>query len=195
MDSIEAKVVLVGSQDVGKTSLVVRYVNNDFSEKVSSTVGASFFKHKINAGKHTIKLQIWDTAGEERFHSMLPMYYRGASAALLVYDVTNPKSLDDALDWINELRDNCSEHLILCLVANKMDLVEEGCDAIEEGRRLAQENDALFHQTSAKTGSGISETFVDIAKELIGLTGEETPSPNQGTVNVNETTEQKKQCC
>eukprot|EP01147_Barroeca_monosierra_P000653 gene653-3961_t len=175
----------------------MRYVHNTFNEKVSSTIGATFFNHKINAGRYSIKLQIWDTAGQERFHSMLPMYYRGAAAALLVYDVTNPKSLGAVMDWINELKENTDDGLILCLVANKIDLVESTCDAVTEGRTIAERVGGLFQETSALTGEGISDCFVAIAKELIAQNESQAQTTNATqVVDINiKPQSQRKDCC
>eukprot|EP00045_Choanoeca_perplexa_P000057 m.12878 g.12878 ORF g.12878 m.12878 type:complete len:132 (+) comp10046_c0_seq1:27-422(+) len=107
--SSEAKIVLLGSQSVGKTSLVLRYVEGTFQAVGSPTIGASFFTHKLTVDGTRVKLQLWDTAGQERFRSMAPMYYRGASAALLVYDVTSANSLEEAKSWAAELQRNTED--------------------------------------------------------------------------------------
>ncbi|KAK5128386.1 hypothetical protein LTR85_003054 [Meristemomyces frigidus] len=129
--SLEAKLVVLGSQGVGKTSLVHRYVKNAFipPNKAQSTVGASFVTTRVNDPESgaTIRLQIWDTAGQERFRSISRLYYRGAHAAILCYDVTSKKSFEDMGVWLKELKDNCGIEsggdLIIHVVGTKSDVV------------------------------------------------------------------------
>ena len=126
-NSLEAKLVVLGSQGVGKTSLVHRFVKNAFipSDKAQSTVGASFLTTRVNdpeAGT-AIRLQIWDTAGQERFRSISRLYYRGAQAAILCYDVTNTRSFEDMGVWLRELKENCGGDIIVQVVGTKADVV------------------------------------------------------------------------
>jgi small GTP-binding protein len=128
--SLEAKLVVLGSQGVGKTSLVHRYVKNAFipPNKAQSTVGASFLTTRVNDPESgaTIRLQVWDTAGQERFRSISRLYYRGAHAAILCYDVTSKKSFDDMGAWLKELKENCgvqTDDMILHVVGTKSDVV------------------------------------------------------------------------
>ncbi|XP_013396808.1 ras-like GTP-binding protein RYL2 [Lingula anatina] len=100
MKQIEAKIVVLGSQGVGKTSVVTRYVTQTYKH-VSPTIGASFFTCKVTIGDYRVKMSVWDTAGQERFRSMAPMYYRKANAAMLVYDISNKDSFDDIKMWVN----------------------------------------------------------------------------------------------
>ncbi|XP_068622363.1 uncharacterized protein [Battus philenor] len=104
MKVVEAKIVVLGSQGVGKTSLVVRYIGKMFSKHISPTIGASFFTCNINLQEARVKLQVWDTAGQERFRSMAPMYYRNANAALLVFDITSVASFAAIKSWVKELQ-------------------------------------------------------------------------------------------
>lgn len=131
--SLEAKLVVLGAQNVGKTTLVHRYVRNTFipPSKSASTVGASFLTTRVADPESgaTIRLQIWDTAGQERFRSISRLYYRGANAAILCYDVTNRKSFEEMGGWLRELRENCGwgdgEDMILHVVGTKSDVVAE----------------------------------------------------------------------
>ncbi|RUS29142.1 ras family-domain-containing protein [Jimgerdemannia flammicorona] len=100
--TLEAKVVILGSQGVGKTSLVVRYIEKTFSPNCTATIGASFMAKKLSVDNCKVRLQIWDTAGQERFRSMAPMYYRGAHAAILVYDITQEQSFLDMNSWVED---------------------------------------------------------------------------------------------
>ncbi|CCM04800.1 uncharacterized protein FIBRA_06993 [Fibroporia radiculosa] len=120
---IDAKIVIMGNTGVGKTSLLHRYTQNKFDPKnTTSTTGALFVTKKIYVDGIKVRLQLWDTAGQERFRSMAPMYYRGANAALLLYDITNAASFDDVRGWLEELKKNCSPDLIIYIVGSKADL-------------------------------------------------------------------------
>ncbi|KAG8909756.1 hypothetical protein FRC00_009503 [Tulasnella sp. 408] len=124
---VEAKVVVMGSAGVGKTSLVQRYTTNTFSStKIAATAGASFHVKKTVVNNVPVRLQLWDTAGQERFRSLAPMYYRGSHAAVLVYDITNPSSFEDIRVWLEELKKNIppeSENdMIIYIVGTKVDL-------------------------------------------------------------------------
>ncbi|KAK3670221.1 Vacuolar protein sorting-associated protein 21 [Recurvomyces mirabilis] len=132
--SSSVKLVLLGEAAVGKSSLVLRFVNNDFQPNKEPTIGAAFLTQKTHLPTRTIKFEIWDTAGQERFASLAPMYYRNAQAALVVYDVTRASSLGKARHWVAELQRQASPGIVVCLVGNKVDLAEgdDGPDAEEE---------------------------------------------------------------
>ncbi|KIN95701.1 hypothetical protein M404DRAFT_301057 [Pisolithus tinctorius Marx 270] len=120
---IDAKIVVMGNTGVGKTSLLFRYTQNRFDPRnMTSTTGAFFVTKKVYVDGLKVSLQLWDTAGQERFRSMAPMYYRGANAALLLYDITNAASFDDVRGWLEELKKNCSPDLIIYIVGSKADL-------------------------------------------------------------------------
>ncbi|BGP25044.1 rab family GTP-binding protein [Rhodotorula toruloides] len=121
-DYLEAKVVIVGSQGVGKTSLIHRSTTGKFNHSLSSTMGAGFLTKKLTISDTKVHFQLWDTAGGERFRSLAKLYYRGALAAILVYDVTDESSLQDLKFWLQELRKNMSEDLIILVVGTKADL-------------------------------------------------------------------------
>ncbi|XP_041356019.1 ras-related protein Rab-31-like [Gigantopelta aegis] len=180
MKTIEAKVVVLGSQGVGKTSLVIRYVGGMFSKAVSPTIGASFFTYKMNVDNYRVKLQVWDTAGQERFRSMAPMYYRKANAAMLMYDITSSDSFYDIKDWVKELKKNVDTPIILCLLGNKCDLESGRQVKSEDAEEFAASIDALFYETSALKNLGIEESFLQVAKQLINMY--ET-DPNSGLNN------------
>lgn len=184
------KLVLLGEAAVGKSSLVLRFVNNDFQENKEPTIGAAFLTQKCNLPTRTIKFEIWDTAGQERFASLAPMYYRNAQAALVVYDLTKASSLVKARHWVAELQRQASPGICIALVGNKADLVDdaEGDDVVAdedgegdddgeatgarrkvttaEAKSFADEEGLLFFETSAKTGSNVSEVFAAIASAI-----------------------------
>ncbi|KAI9679737.1 MAG: hypothetical protein M1817_004751 [Caeruleum heppii] len=123
--SSSVKLVLLGEAAVGKSSLVLRFVNDDFQENKEPTIGAAFLTQKCNLPSRTIKFEIWDTAGQERFASLAPMYYRNAQSALVVYDLTKPTSLTKAKHWVAELQRQASPGIVIALVGNKLDLTNE----------------------------------------------------------------------
>ncbi|KAL9580041.1 MAG: hypothetical protein Q9212_004733 [Teloschistes hypoglaucus] len=120
--SSSVKLVLLGEAAVGKSSLVLRFVNNHFQENKEPTIGAAFLTQKCNLPHRTIKFEIWDTAGQERFASLAPMYYRNAQSALVVYDITKPTSLIKARHWVAELQRQANPGIVIALVGNKLDL-------------------------------------------------------------------------
>lgn len=171
--SSSVKLVLLGEAAVGKSSLVLRFVNNDFQENKEPTIGAAFLTQKCNLPTRTIKFEIWDTAGQERFASLAPMYYRNAQAALVVYDLTKPTSLVKAKHWVAELQRQASPGIVIALVGNKLDLASESESeddarkvSTEEAKTYADEESLLFFETSAKTGTNVSEVFNAIANAI-----------------------------
>lgn len=163
------KLVLLGEAAVGKSSIVLRFVSNDFSENKEPTIGAAFLTQRVNIGEQTVKFEIWDTAGQERFASLAPMYYRNAQAALVVYDVTKPQSFIKARHWVKELHEQASKGIVIALVGNKLDMIENGGErkvAKEEAERLAEEEGLLFFETSAKSGENVNEVFLGIGEKI-----------------------------
>ncbi|KAL9443527.1 hypothetical protein AB3S75_016818 [Citrus x aurantiifolia] len=174
--NIQVKLVLLGDMGTGKTSLVLRFVKGQFFDFQESTIGAAFFTQVLSLNEVTIKFDIWDTAGQERYHSLAPMYYRGAAAAVVVYDTTSMDSFERAKKWVQELQRQGNPNLIMFLVANKVDLEEKRKVKNEEGELYAQENGLSFLETSAKSAHNVNELFYEIAKRLV----EANPSHQTG---------------
>jgi Ras-related protein Rab-5C len=175
---VQVKLVLLGEAAVGKSSMVLRFVNGEFHENKEPTIGAAFLTQKCALEENKIiKFEIWDTAGQERFHSLAPMYYRNAQAAVVVYDVTKAASLDKAKSWVKELQRQANPNIVIALAGNKIDLVEpeEGSELLtdslrevptEEAKAYALEAGLLFFETSAKKGEGVVNVFTEIAKKI-----------------------------
>ncbi len=128
------KLVLLGESSVGKSSLVLRFVKGQFLDFQDSTIGAAFLTQTVCLNETTVKFEIWDTAGQERYHSLAPMYYRGAQAAIVVYDITNQDSFVRAKNWVKELQRQGNPDIVIALAGNKVDLEEERKISLEVRR-------------------------------------------------------------
>ncbi|XP_047048826.1 ras-related protein Rab5A-like [Lolium rigidum] len=190
-----AKLVLLGDVGTGKSSLVLRFVKGQFVEFQESTIGAAFFSQTLAVNDETVKFEIWDTAGQERYHSLAPMYYRGAAAAVVVYDITNAASFTRAKKWVQELQAQGNPNTVMALAGNKADMLEARQVPVEEAKTYAQENGLFFMETSAKTAANVNDVFYEIAKRL--LQGQQSQNP-QGMVLSQRPTERmvsSSSCC
>ncbi|RZC39693.1 Ras, Miro, and/or Arf domain containing protein [Asbolus verrucosus] len=171
MKTIVGKVVILGSVAVGKTSIVLRYVNNSFDCPSVPTIGASFVSCTLLIEDITVKLQIWDTAGAERFKALAPMFYRNANAAIIVFDVTFKPSFESVRQWIAELKTNVKNPMKLYVVGNKVDLAERREISRHDAEQYAESIGATYHECSAKQEKGVGLVFDDIARGLIEMSG------------------------
>ena len=166
---LEAKIVLLGDVNVGKTSIASRYCKNSFNEHHINTIGGAYQQQKVVLSNGAmIKLHIWDTSGQERFRAMTNLYYRDAQVAILTYDITNESTFASIDFWIQELKYKVeNENMILCLVGNKCDVNQEDRKITNfKGKNYAQENNMIFFETSTKTGEGVKDLFVTIANKV-----------------------------
>ena len=168
MNILAKKILLIGDVDVGKTSILTRYFNNNFSEVTESTIGIEFKTKMFIRDNLSIKLQIWDTSGQERFKSITQNYFRDADGLLYVFDVTNENSFKSIENWLKMSNDNNNKDFIKILIGNKTDL-EGRSITKEEMEKFKNENsmDKLF-EISAKDNKNISEMFEIIVDLLIG---------------------------
>jgi len=175
------KVVFVGDPEVGKTSVICRYVYVTFQETYQNTIGIDFLSKSIRVQDAQVRLQLWDTAGQERFRSLIPSYIRDASAVVVVYDVANRGSFDNVGSWIQNVRDQKGDDAVILLLGNKSDLEDSRQVPTEEGERAAQAAKVLFQEASAKTGDNIDPLFTYLVESLPAPPGDAgTPSELQG---------------
>ncbi|XP_061595151.1 ras-related protein Rab-24 isoform X2 [Cololabis saira] len=166
---VDAKVVMLGKESVGKTSLVERYVHHRFLVgPYQNTIGAAFVAKPIQVGDKVITLGIWDTAGSERYEAMSRIYYRGARAAVVCYDLTDSSSFERARFWVKELQ-NCEEHCKIYLCGTKSDLIEGDRSVRQvdyhDSQDFAEEIGAQHFETSSKTGNNVDELFQKVAED------------------------------
>ncbi|CAF1262880.1 unnamed protein product [Rotaria sp. Silwood1] len=179
------KMVLLGESAVGKSSLALQLAKGLFQENAESTIGAAFFTHTLKIDPHTsLHVELWDTAGQERYHSLAPMYYRGAQAALIVYDITNYNSFLQAKKWVRELRQVKGTEIIIGLAGNKSDLTIENKRQVDirEGAEYADENGLIFMETSAKRGENVTEIFMNVARQVAIKQSSNTLSKSSGII-------------
>merc|ERR1712087_570555 len=163
---LTVKLVLLGDSRVGKSSVVIRFVKNEFDQYKFPTIGATFLTQSVSVGNYLVKFEIWDTAGQEKYRSLAPLYYRGASAALVVYDITNRESFENARKWIEEVQTQEGSHVVIGLAANKVDLAANRKVSTDEGADFAKNKNFIFFETSAKNSTNIKEIFRAIAEEV-----------------------------
>lgn len=160
------KVLLIGNSGVGKSSLLLRFADDVFSENFMPTIGVDFKIRTIEVDGKTIKLQIWDTAGQERFKTITSSYYKGAHGIIVTYDVTDKESFKAIDNWMNEVEKHASDNVSRILVGNKCDLEESRQVSTDEGKELAEHFGIKFLETSAKQSNNVEEAFITMTKEI-----------------------------
>ena len=162
------KLLVIGDACVGKSSLLLRFSENAFSNNYLTTIGIDFKVKSVTINGKRIKLQIWDTAGQERVRTITQAYYRGAMGILLVYDCGDVTSFNNVTNWMRQIEQNASPGVAKIIVANKCDLLDsERAVSSEQGEALAKEYGVSFFETSAKQDTNVSEAFVGIATEIL----------------------------
>ena len=176
-DSLTVRVVLIGDSQVGKTSLIHRFVRSSFEKQQKGTIGAVFHTYEQQLNGRQVIMQIWDTAGQEKYRSLGPIYYRNAAAGIAVFDVTSKESLPNLELWINEFRKH-TENPLVYVVGNKIDLTDSFEVTQEEIEKFAQDHNAKCFLTSAKTGEKVKEMFQSVFDDLVsaGKIVSENPS-------------------
>ena len=176
------KVLLLGNSDVGKSSLLLRYVDSVWNDAFVPTIGVDFKVKTLTINEKKVKMQIWDTAGQERFRTVVATYFRGAHGILLLYDVTNKDSFKNLESWLIEIEKNAKEKVLKILIGNKCDLTDDREISTEEGKAFALRNGMEFMETSAKMNTNVTEAFETLGKLMI----EFNSKGNQGTQKNND---------
>lgn len=192
----QCKMVIIGDSTVGKTSILNRYVKGTLDLTLQSTIGVSFFHKNITIDNNTYKLEIYDTAGQERFNSLVPMYYQRAHFCFIVFDLTNAQSFQRVAFWEGELKKNTNSDgkvIQRVVIGNKCDRVSEIAVDEHDVRRWCQENQLHYYRCSALTGDGINEMFSDILKKYSWQEVEEGAKIGQANTAGRDGT--RKGCC
>ena len=154
------KILTLGDTTVGKSSIVLRFSEDKFDDNQFATIGIDFKTKYIKMGDYSVKVLIWDTAGQEKFQNIAKQYYKGANGVLLIYDICNKKSFERVEFWLKELKENNKiDDLYICLVGNKIDMEDKREISTEKGEQYAKDNNISFLEVSAKSGKGITELF------------------------------------
>lgn len=177
------KLLLIGNSGVGKSCILMRYADNSFTENFFNTIGVDFKIKTITLNDQIIKMQIWDTAGQDRFRTLTSSYYRGAHGIIIVYDVTNKDSFDNVRQWMQEIEKFASENVNKLLVGNKSDLEEQREVTYDEGVELAKKFDIPFLEVSAKNATHVDDTFITMASEIQARFMKEKANKGKGKEN------------
>lgn len=170
MSSYKLKMILIGAGAVGKTSLVHRFINEEFQANYELTVGVDFKTKDVEVESgETATLSIWDVGGQKRFKSIRTTFYRGATGALVVFDLTRPDTFDEVTHWLSEVRQFTKPDIPFILIGNKLDLIEAMGEVVDrsEAKEYAEKEGSIYIETSAKTGESVEEAFVELTNRIV----------------------------
>lgn len=163
------KMVILGECGVGKSSLALRFVSNAFQHYTESTIGANYLSKTVEVDTRKITFKIWDTAGQEKYNSLVPMYYRGAGAAILVFDISRPETIASLERWVEELKANGPPDIIIALCGNKADLEKDRRISKERANQYAEEIGAVYTEVSARDDINVVGLFDEIAQRVVAI--------------------------
>ena len=202
------KLVLVGDSGVGKTNLLNRFSKNRFDSSSRNTIGVDFCAVDVPIKDKKVRVQFWDTAGQEKYRAISSAYYKNAHGAIIVYDITSRETFENVDSWMSELNEHCDKNVKVVIVGNKNDLTEERQVQTVDGQKLAKKRGFYFFETSAKVDekSTVHEAFTRVIEEIItSLQIEETTATEQELISLKSKTElqdknpaqnnQDKGCC
>lgn len=192
--------IIIGDAGVGKSCLLLQYTDNQFRHQHECTIGVEFGAKFLTINNKKIKIQIWDTAGQENFQAITRSYYKGAVGALVVYDITRKETFEHVSNWIEDVKEFGSKDVVIILVGNKSDLQDKRAVAFEEGKKLADEMGLLFLETSAKTSYNVADVFYYGAEKILqnydSLTDSiKCPDNNIRLGDDDDTKKKNKKCC
>jgi Ras-related protein Rab-2A len=157
------KFLMLGNSGVGKSCLLINFIDKRFRPDHQINIGVEFGSVNVAAGSKTVKLQIWDTAGQEIFRSIIKSYYKNAAAAILVFDVTDKKSFDDLESWLGEIKQNANSKITTVIIGNKVDLEDRRVITTEQAQQFADLHNLKYMETSAKTSYNVESVFISLA--------------------------------
>ena len=160
------KIIIIGDSGVGKSNILGRYLHNKFKHDTKSTVGVEFGSKQLKVGGVNIKLQIWDTAGEERYRAITSAYYKGSKGCFIVYDITSEVSFENVEKWYEEILKSAEKEISVILIGNKCDLENERKVSIEMGQNKAKNLNCPFFETSALNNTNIMTAFQSISENI-----------------------------
>ena len=163
------KILLLGDSGVGKSSLLLRYTKNQFNQDIRSTIGVEFGVKYLKVDNIQLKIQIWDTAGMERYRALTSSYYKGAKGVIVVYDVCRKKSFENVDRWISDFKSKAEEDAVILLIGNKSDLINQREVNTEEAIDKSQKIKLAFMETSAKNNENVHKAFLTLIKEIIKI--------------------------
>ena len=166
------KILMLGDSEVGKSCFLMRYSDNVFVENYITTIGLDYKLKtiKLDSGK-VIKVQLWDTAGQDKYRTIAKNYYKGSHGILLLYDITKISSFENIREWIQDIRQEVSPKSIIFLIGNKIDLTDQRKISKEQGEELAEEFKIPFFEASAKSGENVDEVFKALYEKIIEVYG------------------------
>jgi Rab family protein len=176
------KLVLLGDSGVGKTSILTQYISGSVPENVSPTIGAAFVTKEVTLDSQNLELLIWDTAGQEVYRGLAPMYYRSALIAIIVYDVTNQETYNSVGYWIHELQTNVEDNVVILVCGNKIDLEDKRVVQFSVAAPAATERGALYAETSARTNAGVERMFQLAISTHLKRKGAKSDSPDSANL-------------
>ena len=190
------KVLLLGDSSVGKTCFLLRYCDKTFQEAHLSTIGLDYrLKSMTLNNEKNIKLQIWDTAGQDRFRALTKNYYKGANGIILIYDISTTQTFENVKVWINQIKEEANANVIIYLVGNKIDLPKDKRTVSEEeGQKLADEYKFLFKEASAKEGTNVNEIFQELVEKIDAEAKPEVPNTEKKN-QLYQAKDKKRNCC
>ena len=198
------KIIFLGDQGTGKSCILNRFVEDKFDDNYQATIGLDFQSKNVKIDNQDVHLLLYDTAGQEKFRSLIPMYTREANIIILVYDISRKESFSHIPNWINELNNVNFDNIIFALVGNKIDLDDKREVSKEEGIKLAEEKKCIFEEVSAKTAENFSELFYkQLFDEIVnkfkpGVNGNDNEINDEGKIKIDDNTNKKeegKKCC
>lgn len=189
----QIKLLLLGDQAVGKSSLMIRYTDDEFSLNIMGTAGLDLKRKSIVLNDETVKVMIYDTAGHERYRLIAKSQYKGAQGIVLVYDVTDRKSFENVTYWMNHIKENAETGVEILLVGNKIDKTEERVVTLEEGEAVGEKYNVLFSETSAKSGVNVETAFLKLITSI--YTKEKSKIIEIASIQTTKGKKKSNKCC